>query len=120
MTTPSSSRRQSAPIIQDQVREFIGHEIVCLHAIDQPLVSQMQKVIVFLHDQQMEQGKSLWWVLRRIKEEPCLCNLIGPGTESYERLTQLYADLTIQNVDTVREKVCPGSAALHHNGEETA
>lgn len=102
------------------VSEFLGHDIVCLHGMDQPLVSQMQKAIRFQHDQAMEIGKRLWHVLARIRDDQRLCHLIGPGTESYERLTEVYARLTNQDVNAVREKVCEGSAALHRNNEEAA
>jgi hypothetical protein len=98
-------------------QEFIGHDIVCLHVLDQPLVSQMQKAIRFQQDLQIEAAKNIWYVLRRIKEDDQVRYHLGAGTESYARLTAAYASLTGKDVDAIRDQVLPGSADLHKEQE---
>lgn len=45
------------------------------------------------------------WLLRRMKEDPRLAYLIGPGSESFERLTSAGAAIAGEEVDAFRERL---------------
>src|ERR1035438_3624124 len=56
---------------------------------------------------------ALSYVLNRISNNAEVQNLLGLGTESFERLTQAYSLVTGESVDEVREEFIPGSSSVH-------
>lgn len=101
-----------------KLREFVGEDVVCLHAIAQPLVNDMQNGIRFQRQQLEQCAEALHYVLHRIKREEEVRNKLGCGTEVYERLTAALANITDRDVDALRDHYIPGSAAIHRSHEE--
>jgi hypothetical protein len=56
---------------------------------------------------------ALYYVLIRIRDDKKVAYLLGAGTETFSRLTSAYAAVMDEPVDTIRELIIPGSAALH-------
>lgn len=54
-------------------------------------------------------------IVRRLIEDKELRYRIGVGTETYEKVTHAASLLFGQPVDEVREKIIPGSAAIHRS-----
>ncbi len=106
--------------IRQNLREFSGPEdVMCLHAICQPLATDMQEVIRFQRAQLVRITQhAVKYLLIRISREAALREQIGAGTETFERLTAVYAEATGLDVDAVRDHYIPGSARLHKRGEE--
>jgi hypothetical protein len=48
-------------------------------------------------------SKAVTWLLRRIKEDPRLAYLIGPGSESFDRLMAANAAITGEEPETLHE-----------------
>lgn len=105
--------------MRDSVSKFLGNDVLCLDAIDQPLVNEMQRCIRFQHDQDMEAAKGIFYLLRRIRDEETL-QVQFHATEAFARLTQAYATLTGKDVSAVRDSIIPGCASLHRDEEEEA
>lgn len=102
-----------------KVREFTGNgDVIPLHAIDQGLVTDMQKCIRFQRAQLDKCADALHYVLNRISREPDLRNKMGAATETFERLTAALADAKDRDVDALRDHYIPGSAAIHLEGDE--
>lgn len=49
-------------------------------------------------------SKAVSWLLRRMKEDPRLAYLIGPGSESFDRLMAASAAITGEEPETLRER----------------
>ena len=98
-----------AETLHAQLAEFTCREdVLCLFAIDQPLVTQMQRCIRFQAEIQSRVVLDLGYVLRRICQDPDLAfHMLG--TESFARITAAYALLTNQPVDEVRHLFVPCS-----------
>ena len=96
------ARRMAAP-----------EDILCLHALAQPLVSEMQGVIRFQRRQLDQCAKALSYVLERIRNEHEAAHRFGVCTEAYDRLTAALSEATDQDVDALRDSILPGSARLH-------
>ena len=67
----------------------------------------------FLSPSPFEVQCALSYVLNRISNNAEVQNLIGCGTETYERLTEAYSLVTGESLDEVREEFIPGSASIH-------
>lgn len=101
-----------------KVREFLGADVMCLHAVCQPVATDMQNAIRFQRQQLDQCAEALHYVLNRIKREDEVRKRLGCGSEVYERLTAALANITDRDVDALRDHYIPGSAAIHRSHEE--
>lgn len=100
--------------IREKAVEYSGpDDVVCLHALAQPLVHEMQQVVRFQEKRLEQAGESIWYILNRLRSDSALRNLLGCGTESFERLTESFADISGKDVEFIRNESIPGSAAIH-------
>ena len=90
----------------DLVRQFTGHHVLCLHAICQPLVDDMQTVILHQRDQLERAVKAMEYSISRQRD-----NLLG--SQQFTNLTAIIAEIKNEDVDIVREGYIPGSAKMH-------
>lgn len=97
-----------------------GEDVLCLHALAQPLVSEMQEVIRFQNKQLAQSADAIRHALIRIGSSEELQHHLGICTETFERLTAAFAEIEDLPVDQVREDVIPGSSAFHRKTEEAA
>jgi hypothetical protein len=101
-------------VMRELARRMSSQEdILCLHALAQPLVSEMQDVIRYQKRQLDRCADALEYALNRISRENELRNLFGAGTETYERLTAAAAEISGDDVDSLRDQIIPGSASIH-------
>lgn len=113
------SIKETKPELRVKLLEYRGlDDVMCLHAICQPVVSQMQNCIRFQNEQLQGCAAALHHVLKRIKVDEKVQYKLGAGTESFELLTAALADCTNRDVDAVRDYYIPGSAALHRDQKE--
>lgn len=111
--------KPEVPDMRVKVREWTGPEdVMPLHAICQPVVTEAQQCIRFQRQQLDRCAEALHYVLRRIKNEERVRMLLGAGTEVFEKLTAALADAKDRDVDAVRDYYIPGSAALHRARDE--
>ena len=92
------------------VNEFTGDDVLCLHAICQPLVDQMQAVIRFQRDQLSRAVAALDYSIRMQGN-----NLLG--TQQFTKSTLIISELTGKDVDSIREHYIQGSANMHRGRE---
>lgn len=108
----------SGLVLDLKLREFGGDaDIICLHAIDQQLVTEMQETIRDLLDQRERIGGVIRGLLNKIKADDRYRYLMGAGTQTFADLTQSYALASTLDVDAIRETVIPGSAAFYRATE---
>lgn len=91
---------------------------MCLHAICQPVVNEAQAVIRHQRDQLDRCAQALDYLFLRLHDEERLRQLIGAGTETFERLTAIQAEILGTDVDLLRDQIIPGSAGLHRARKE--
>ena len=78
-------------ILRAKLKEFTGETVICLHAIDQPLVTDMQNCIRFQAGQLDECALTIVHLLKRIANHKQVRYYCGAGTETYDRLTKALA-----------------------------
>jgi hypothetical protein len=93
-------------VTPDLVREFTGEDVMCLHAICQPLVNEMQAVIRHQREQLNRAVAAMEYSIRRQGD-----NLAG--TQQFTNLTKIIAEIKGMDVDAVRDHFIPGSASIH-------
>jgi len=93
------------------VRHFTGHGVLCLHSICQPLVDEMQAVILYQQDQLDRAVKAMDHSIRTQGD-----NLLP--TQQFTLFTNSIAEIKGEDVDALRDKYLPGSAAMHRRDEE--
>ncbi len=97
-----------------KLREYAGPEdVMCLHALAQPLVHDLQEVIRFQKQQLETCADAIAYTLGRIAKERSARDVMGTCTETYERLTNALAEASNLDVDALRDQFIPGSAAFH-------
>jgi len=94
------------------------NDVLCLHAICQPVVSEMQDVIRYQRRQLDLCVEALAYALNRIAAEQVLRFRMGEGTEVFGLLTLALAEASNRNVNNLRNEILPGSAAIHQEMEE--
>ena len=72
-----------------------GEDVLCLHALAQPLVSEMQDVIRFQRAQLDECSQAFHYFLRRVQEEPALQSPMI-ATEALARIVRATAAIVGQ------------------------
>jgi len=105
-------------ILRAKLKEFLGENITCLNAINQPLVSDMQECIRLQHAQLQQCASALLWVLGNIKRVDEVRYYLGAGTQTYHVLTAALAEIENLPVDQVRDSFLPGSSAMHAGKEK--
>jgi len=103
--------KHDIPVSEELIREFTGEDVLCLHAICQPLTDQMQAVIRHQRAQLDCAAEVMSYSLRRQGN-----NLLG--TQQFTDVTRMIAEITGENVDTVRESFIEGSSKIHKGEEE--
>lgn len=61
---------------------------------------------------------AIGYVLGRIRDDRDIRNRMGVATESFDRLTKAYAELTGQAKADVCERFIKGSSEMHPDGED--
>lgn len=106
-------------VTRAKLREWTGDaDVMCLHAICQPVVNEAQGCIRFQRQQLDACAAALHYVLDRVRTEERIRMLLGAGTETFERLTAALANASDRDVDAVRDHYIPGSAKLHRSRAE--
>lgn len=107
--------------LKQKAKIYSGNaDVMCLHSLAQPLVSEMQKVIRFQRRQLDQVAGAIEHTLERIKHDDIVRRRIGVCTETFEVLTAAYAEIQDLPVDQVRDGILPGSAAIHRPRREEA
>jgi len=105
---------RSNEILRDLARRMGSQwDILCLHAPAQPLVGEMQDVIRYQKRQLDRCADALEYALNRIAREEKVQQVFGCGTEAFERLTAAAAEISGDDVDSLRDQILPGSSAIH-------
>lgn len=66
-----------------------------------------------LTEREQRACQAIKYILDRIGAEADVAYRLGAGTQTFELLTASYAELSGTPVDTVRNEILPGSAAIH-------
>lgn len=107
------------PIDQAKVNRWAyGADVLCLHAVCQPVVSEMQMALRQQRRQLDRCADALEYLFNRIHRDQPVRNVIGAGTEAFERLTAIAAEISGDDVDGLREQIIPGSASIHRARQE--
>ena len=102
-------------IYRDLARQLTSPEdVLCLHAICQPVVNQMQNVVRFQRRQLDQCADAIGYLMDRLQADSRLANLFL-GTESFTRLTAALAEIKNENLFVLREFILPGSGPLHRS-----
>lgn len=105
--------------IRGKLLEYVGpDDVLCLHAICQPVVNEMQNCIRFQRRQLDECAVALHHVLNRIKTDDKVQYKLGAGTETFGKLTAALASIKDRDVHALRDHYIPGSSGLYREVEE--
>lgn len=104
-----------------KIKQYAGPaNVMCLEALSQPLVSEMQTCIRYQNRQLERAGDAIAHALGQIGSNERVAREIGVCTETFDRLTSALADIQDKPVEEVRESVLPGSAAFHRKRKGAA
>jgi hypothetical protein len=100
--------------LRKRALHFAGDcDVLCLHALAQPLVGEMQAAIRYQQAVIELQSEAINHVLQRIRYSHEVAHTLGAATETYQLLTEAYAEAGDYNVDALRDEILPGSACIH-------
>jgi hypothetical protein len=100
--------------LRKKAAHFAGNcDVLCLHALAQPLVDEMQNVIRYQQTIIDRELKAIEYVLNRIQNSESVSYVIGAGTETFGKLTEAKAIATGLDVEGIRNEVLPGSASIY-------
>jgi hypothetical protein len=98
---------QTKEVTTALIREFSGEDILCLHAICQPLVTDLQAVIRHQQELLRQSVEAMEYSIWRQRD-----NLVG--TQQYTNLTRVISQITGEDLDALRDRFIPGSSSIHN------
>lgn len=108
----------TSPVTQAKINEWArGADVLCLHAICQPVANEMQAAIRFQRRQLDRIARDLDYVFARMRNDAVFRGQFE-ATECFARLTAAAAEAKGVDVNTLRNSIIPGSARMHRPRDE--